>query len=519
MTTSKLTRAAGAAALACACLAAAPASAGPTVITQYGKITGKVAEGMKEFLGIRYAAPPVGALRWQPPQPVPANLFTKDATNFGPHCAQPASPYGIASNSEDCLYLNVYVPDKRRAQNAKPLPVMFWIHGGALLVGESDDYDPVGLVTNNDVIVVTTNYRLGYLGFLATSGLDAEGHLLGNYGLQDQQFALDYVRTNIAAFGGDPSRVTMFGQSAGGLSTLSNLVSPTASGLFSRAIIESGAYVTGLQFPSVSQAETTGAAIAQALGCSPTDTACLRAASVSSIVTLDGAAGLSLTPIVDGTTLPLSPGPALQTGKFNRVPLMNGAAHDEYRQFLTADADLTAQEYPGALAGIYGQTLGAAIAAEYPVGRYAKPVLALAAVITDQTFACQARLIDRLASHYVPVYGYEFNDRHAPQDFLPPAGYPYGAYHASEIQFLFDIPKLPGTRPLDGAEMHLSDVMQKYWTNFTRDASPDGRGVPAWSAYAKGSDILESLLPATPVPESDFSHVHHCAFWAPIDQP
>ncbi len=500
------------------CLPLATASAAPVVITQYGKITGKVAEGMNEFLGIRYAAPPVGAARWQPPQPVPAGLETKIATSFGPHCAQPASPYGIASDSEDCLYLNVYVPHEHRAKNAPPLPVMFWIHGGALVVGESDDYDPVKLVTDNNVIVVTTNYRLGYLGFLAEAGLDAEGHLAGNYGIQDQQFALNWVRTNIAGFGGDPARVTIFGQSAGGLSTLSNLVSPTAYGLFSRAIIQSGAYVTGLQLPTLAQGEANGATIAQDLGCDVADTACLRAASVASLVALSGTAGLSLTPFVDGTTLPLSPGAALQGGHFNRVPVMNGSTHDEYRQFLGADAGLTADQYPAVLASIYGQALGTAIAAEYPVGKYAKPVLALAAVITDQTFACQARQVDRAASRYVPVYGYEFNDRRAPQDFLPPAGYSYGAYHASEIQFLFDIPKLPGTRPLDAAEMHLSDAMVKYWSNFARAASPDGRGAPAWSPYAKGADIVQSLLPGAPVPESDFAHVHHCAFWAPVDK-
>ena len=193
---------------------------------------------------------------------------------------------------------------------------MFWIHGGALVVGESDDYDPVKLVTDNNVIVVTTNYRLGYLGFLAEAGLDAEGHLAGNYGILDQQFAMSWVRTNISAFGGDPARVTMFGQSAGGLSTLSNLVSPTAYGLFSRAIVQSGAYVTGLQLPTLAQGEVNGATIAQDLGCAVSDTACLRAASVDDLVTLAGAAGLSLTPFVDGTTLPLSPGAALQSGHF-----------------------------------------------------------------------------------------------------------------------------------------------------------------------------------------------------------
>ena len=217
--------------LACAAsafaLAAGSAGAAPVAITQNGPVTGTVAEGMKEFLGIRYAAPPVGAMRWQPPQPVPESLATHTATSFGPHCAQPPSAYGVASDTEDCLYLNVFVPDKPRPANAPKLPVMFWIHGGALVVGESDAYDPAKLV-GEGIIFVSINYRLGYFGYFATSGLDAEGHLAGNYGLQDQQFALDWVRRNIEGFGGDPSRVTVSGESAGGLSTLSNLVPPTA---------------------------------------------------------------------------------------------------------------------------------------------------------------------------------------------------------------------------------------------------------------------------------------------------
>jgi para-nitrobenzyl esterase len=503
--------------LACAAWAA-PAYAAPTATTQNGRVTGVAAEGMDEFLGIRYAAPPLGALRWQPPQPVPQAMATKTATSFGGHCAQPPSAYGTASSTEDCLFLNVFAPAGKRQAGAKPLPVMVWIHGGALLVGESDSYDPVRLVNTGDVIVVTINYRLGYFGFLAESGLDAEGHVAANYGLQDQQFALDWVRRNIAGFGGDPAKVTVFGESAGGLSVLSNLVSPTAYGLFSRALVESGAYA--LTLPSLSAAEASGNAIAAGLGCAAADTACLRAATVSQVLTAEATAGLSVTTIVDGTTLPLSINAALKGGKFNRVPVLNGSNHDEYRLFLPADVGLTAAQYPDALAGIYGPAFGAAIAAEYPVGKYAKPVYALAAVITDQTFACGARAVDRWISPYEPVYAYEFNDRRAPEGNLPPVpGYHYGAAHAIEIPFIFDTPELPGTRAFTPAEQRLSDTMVKYWTAFARAGQPDEAGVPGWTPYANRSGIVQSLVAPTPAPETGLAGEHHCTFWQPLLDP
>ena len=503
-------------AVALAVAFAGTAHARPVARTQSGTVTGIAAEGMDEFLGIRYAAPPTGPLRWQPPQPVPADIATHTATAFGAHCAQPASAYGIASASEDCLFLNVYRPE-RRDRDWAGLPVMVWIHGGALVVGESDLYDPVKLATDGNVIVVTINYRLGYLGFLASSGLDAEGHAAANYGLMDQQFALDWVRRNIAGFGGDPNKVTMFGESAGGLSVLSNLVSPTAHGLFRRAIVESGAYA--LQLPSLVQAETSGNAIAGLLGCTPADTACLRRVPVTAILTQDAAAGLSVTTIVDGTVLPLSINTALSQGRLSGSAVMNGSNHDEYRQFLSAYAGLTAAQYPGALAGLYGEALGATVAAKYPVADYAQPVLALAAAITDQTFACPARLVDRWTSRLVPTYAYEFNDETAPEDFLPPAGYPFGAYHASEIQFLFDIPKLPGTPPLTAAEERLSAEMVAYWTGFARDGSPNGRGAPDWSRFEADDGNFQSLVPPHAVVETDFAAAHHCAFWEPVINP
>lgn len=497
-------------------LAVLPALAAPVAITQDGRVTGKLGEGMKQFLGIRYAAPPVGDLRWQPPQAVPESMATHTATSFGPHCAQPPSAFGRASNSEDCLYLNVYAPEATK--DTGKLPVMFWIHGGALVVGESDDYDPVRLVTGGNVIVVTINYRLGYFGFLAETGLDAEGHVAGNYGLLDQQFALDWVRRNIARFGGDPSRITIAGESAGGLSVLSNLVSPSAYGLFDRAIIESGGYA--LSLPTLAQAEGVGAVIAGGLGCQPADTACLRAASADQILAQEASAGLSVTTIVDGTTLPQSINTALAAGQFNRVPVLDGSNHDEYRLFLTAEAGLTADQYPGVLAGIYGATLGAAVAQKYLVGRYAQPVYALAAVITDQTFACTARQVDRWVARYVPTFAYEFNDENAPEGSLPPIpGYSYGAAHASELQFLFDLPSLPGTPALSVAETRLAGTMVKYWTDFVRGASPDGRGTPQWSPYAEATDAFQSLVPPVPSSESGFARAHHCGFWKPLINP
>ena len=496
---------------------AAAAHAAPTARTQNGTVTGTTAEGMDEFLGIRYAAPPTGDMRWQPPLPVPASMATHKATAFGPHCAQPASPYGVASNTEDCLYLNVYAPAGTRPANAKPLPVMVWIHGGALVVGESDSYDPVRLVTKGDVIVVTINYRLGYFGFLATSGLDAEGHLAGNYGLLDQQFAMDWVRRNIAGFGGDPANVTIFGESAGGLSVLSNLVSPTAYGLFNAAIVESGAYA--LSLPSLAQAESTGASVASGLGCAPTDTACLRAANTQAVLATEASAGLSITTIVDGTTLPASINTALKAGQFNRVPVLNGSNHDEERLFTVPYANITAAEYNATIPALYGPTLGAEILKAYPAKAYTQPVLALAAVLTDQTFACTARQVDRWVSRYVPTYAYEFNDENAPEDSLPPSGYPFGAAHATEIQFLFTTPVLPGTPNLTAKERVLSSDMVQYWTSFAKRTSPDSGKVPEWEPYADGSDVFQSLVPPNPAPETGFAADHHCGLWAPLINP
>src|SRR5579884_1310047 len=210
----------------------------PIALTESGFVIGSTTNGVNQFLGIPYAAPPLGSLRWMPPERYgffPG--FVLHATQFGSACTQPG---GIGS--ENCLFLNVYTPHMESGDRREHrLPVMFWIHGGGLIEGSSTPYNPERLVKKG-VIVVTINYRLGYLGFFAQSAIDAEGHLNGNYGLMDQQFALKWVRRNIASFGGDPDRITIFGESAGGQSVYAQLASPLAAGMFRGAISESGSY-------------------------------------------------------------------------------------------------------------------------------------------------------------------------------------------------------------------------------------------------------------------------------------
>src|SRR6266852_8638664 len=318
-------------ALTTVALAASGATGGeraPVVATRDGRVRGISSGGIERFLGVPYAMPPVGDLRWRPPQPHGHWRGVREATAFANHCPQPASPFGLASTTEECLYLNVFRPardghdDEEGDQEGdgdreERLPVMVWIHGGALLVGESDDYDPVRLVQHG-VVVVTINYRLGVLGFLAHPALSAESPVQasGNYGVMDQQAALRWLERNIASFGGDPRRVTIFGESAGGLSVHSHLASPLSAGLFHRAIVESGAYA--LSQPSLAQAEAQGAAVASLAGCSDQTPACLRAAPVETLLAaLAATHTASVVPDVDGKVLTQTIGAAFASGQFN----------------------------------------------------------------------------------------------------------------------------------------------------------------------------------------------------------
>ena len=367
----------------------------PIALTESGLVIGFRSNGVNEFLGIPYAAPPVGNLRWRPPQRYGSFPgFFLEATQFGSECTQ------AGGGSENCLFLNVFTPPGASGNGGGPgLPVMFWIHGGGLTEGSSNPYDPRQLVKTG-VIVVTINYRLGYLGFFAQSAIDAEVHLKGNYGLMDQQFALKWARRNIAAFGGDPHRVTIFGESAGGQSVYANLASPLAAGLFSGAIAESGSYAEFQDYFSdiitLVQGETTGssavpsgAAIADSVGCTNQKVSCLRAVPASTMVAGEP---FPVYPFVDGTLLTQTISAAFASGEFNQVPVISGSNHDEYRLFVAVDYDLvgnpilTAAEYDTAVNALWGPELSPPVLALYPFSNYPFGGEALGASGTDGVF-------------------------------------------------------------------------------------------------------------------------------------
>src|SRR5215831_13563694 len=486
--------------LAAGAVSAAPPGS-PIVATDRGPIRGLAIVGMEVFRGIPYAAPAVVDLRCRPPQEPARWTGGLDATQFANHCPQIPSPYGIASLTEDCLYLNVFTPPKTNEGRPHLLPVMVWIHGGGLFLGESDGYDPSRLVAE-DAVVVTINYRLGTLGVLAYPALTAESSYggSGNYGLMDQQAALRWVQRNIRAFGGDPDNITIFGESAGGYSVHAQLASPQAAGLFHKAIVESGAY--SLTQSSLATAEAQGVAFATAAGCA--DITCLRALSVAAIL----AAGPRSTVFanIDNFVLTQSMQAALTSGQFNRVPTIVGSNHDEWRLFVAqtekvTGTALTSAGYPGAIAalGIPAALVPFLANVAYPLAAYGSPSEALGALGTDLVFACNAAKSARLLSQYVPTFHYEFADAEAAMLYFPPQiSFPTGAYHASELGYLFVLSQTPVPFPgFTPAQQQLSDTMVSYWTQFAKTGDPNGAGVPAWPQYGP-SRPFQSLTPPTP---------------------
>lgn len=489
----------------------------PVVATDKGYVEGTSSDNMLEFKGIPYAAAPVGELRWKAPEPAARWLGKRSATAYGSACPQVATAFGVASTNEDCLYLNVYTP-----KGTGPYPVMVWIHGGAFIYGEGGaGYDPSKLVAQG-VAVVTVNYRLGAFGFLAHPALTAEqGAGSGNYGLMDQQAALQWVKTNIANFGGNPANVTIFGESAGGYSVLAQVASPLAAGLFQKAIVQSGAY--GLtNSPTLAQAETgslapkryTGTTFGTRAGCTDQSLACLRGLTTAQI--LAAQAEGDYTPTIDNKVLRSTLVTAFATGNFNKVPVIQGSNTDEYsllsaatldaRGNLISDANYMALINPPVL----GKTVDG-INAQYPRANYETAAEVYDAVFTDLAFACSGRVAARLLSAHVPTYSYEFNDRNAPMLFLPPTMRPrWGAYHAGEIQYLFPTTK-PGVTYTADQEA-LKAQMVNYWTQFAKTGNPAGSG-PSWPQYSMANDTFMSLNPGTSSVTTDFATRHKCAFW------
>jgi len=517
-----------------------------TVVTESGPLRGISQSGENRFLGIPYAAPPVGALRWRPPQPRGKWLGLLDATQFGSICPQTFADPNKVVGKEDCLFLNIYTPngdsnyqDQSGDGEGDGLAVMVWIHGGGYSNGSGGETDPSPLVDGGHVIVVTINYRLNVLGFFAQSALDAEGHPSANYGLMDQQFALRWVRRNIKAFGGDPNRVTIFGHSAGGQSVYFHLVSPASGGLFQRAIAQSGAvgasFAPYLAMQTLQNAEPAGDAFSATVGCPDLSTQCLRKQSASILVQALPFSG----PVVDGKIIPEAPGAAFPAGHFHHVPVISGSDHDERRLNLINDellgpGPVTDAAYPDQVAAFLGvpnpdpSGLLQYFLDHYPLTDYPPPPgvmsapLALGALETDGLPACPARIADEGLSQYTTTYAYEFADENAPlpyalpfayfqaaPGFVPsPLSFPAGAYHGSELFYLFNF-----GATLDTDQQHLADTMIRYWSHFARTGDPNVDGTPQWPLYSVATDQFQLLRPPTPIVKLDFATDHKCAVW------
>ena len=516
-------------------VAAAPAAAAsdPSLVrTVNGVVKGIVNSNNRQFLGIPYAAPPVGNLRWQAPQPPASWSGIRDATHFSNICIQVGSPLtGVTQKgvvgSEDCLYLNVYTPYPVRGL----LPVMVWIHGGGFVGGAASLYDPSIIAERGKTIVVTINYRLGVFGYLALPGLSAENAsgTSGNYGLQDQQAALQWVRANIAQFGGNPFRVSIFGESAGGASVCDQIASPYAAGLFQRAITESGPCAARAQTLATSKAN--GTAFANSLGCSTGTVACMRALPASTLVAVatlnPNRLPLSFSPNVDGVILPHAVPDALASGKYNHVPVLEGTNLNEDTIFVLAQISatgtpipLTAAQYGAILQAMFGAA-SAQVLAHYPVTSSVSPDQALADAVTDSRFACPAHMADMLFAGGMRTYAYEFSDPN-PFELIPlpltPPDFALGDAHATELTYVFQGLLGGATIPLTPAQLGLSNQVIDYWTTFAATGQPNGSTTPFWPRYQARSDLFQSLTSAGngPHPISDFSSEHQCSFWATL---
>ena len=527
-----------AACLLASTLAARAADTSARVTTADGQVVGLVFPDHREFLGIPYAQPPVGNLRWAAPRAAKPWTTPIQAKTLGNECAQiaDAALYEPLTTTEDCLSLNVWTPTYPSAKG--PLPVMVWFHGGGFTDGASDHddgYDGTALATKGNVILVSVNYRLGVLGFLATSSLSSADKQAqsGNYGFQDQQLALRWVQANAAAFGGDPTRVTIFGQSAGGEAVCDHLASPFSRGLFQRAIPESGADCAFTP-PTLAQAEQTGAGVVSLLGCTGASdvNACLRSKTPAEVLATVGVPGgypANASPNTGNPILPLRPLDAINAGRFNKVPVMVGSVHDEATIFDVPYYAITAAEYAPALQSGFGLSASQAlqVVAEYPAASYATPVAALNVAIDDRD-ACTSAPGQTALAAKTPTYAYEFDQTNVPNLYnvpLPP-GYYLGAYHASEVVLVFQTEPLTagGQNLLTPQLLSVSDQLIQYWTRFAANGDPNnaagqprsaGKAPPYWPVFSAADQDRQELSSDTST-KTDYQQNHRCAFWAGV---
>jgi para-nitrobenzyl esterase len=471
-------------------------------------LKGQADGALNVFKGIPYALPPVGARRWKPPAPMPRWAGVKSALDFSPECVQPQSTMpGIYSGapvpmSEDCLTMNIWAP-----AHARKAPVFFWIYGGALWGGSNRDplYDGSRLAAQG-VVVVVINYRLGVLGWLAHPELSAESPLKisGNYGLLDQIAALHWVKHNIAAFGGDPSNVTIAGESAGGLSVMYLLASPEARGLFTKAIAESAYMVSTPNLKEAKygspSAEQSGVDLATALHAP--DIAALRAMDAEKLSTAAAMARFAPFGAVDGHVLPGQLVDVFDKGEQAHVPILAGFNAGEIRSLrvLAPPVPASAADYEKTIRAQYGD-LADDFLKLYPSDNMQESILA---TTRDALYGWTAvRLVKKQTAIGQPSFLYFFDHGYPAEDNAN-----LHAFHASELPYVFGTmdrtaslwPKIPATP----TETKLSDAMIGYWTSFAKTGSPTAEGEPSWQPYdsteaymdfTDGPHMADHLLP------------------------
>lgn len=481
--------------LAAALGLASPALAEPPVAqTTSGAVAGERQDGVRIFKGLPYAAPPVGQGRWRPPGPPASWTDVRDATRFGAACPQPpARPGSIyasahAAVSEDCLFLNVWAPEA-----AHDAPVFVWIHGGSLVTGAGSEamYDGAELARQG-LVVVTINYRLGVLGYLAHPELSAESPdgVSGNFGLMDQIAALEWVRDNIAAFGGDSDNVTVAGESAGALSVMYLMASPAARGLFQKAIAQSAYMISTPELKDARHGAPSAEAAGVELGrrLEARSLARLRAMDADQLTLQAVLAGFQPWATIDGRLLPRQLVETFDRGEQAPVPLLAGFNEGEIRslRFLAPPTPDSPTDYEATIRARYGD-LAEDFLALYPAAELAGSVLAAP---RDALYGWTAeRLAERQTALGQDAWLYLFDH-----------GYPAAesadlhAFHAAEIPYVFGThdrtplkwPKPPETP----AEAALSTAMTHYWASFARDGAPAAAGAPAWRPYAEGEAFL-----------------------------
>lgn len=517
---------------AAAVAAQAPPSCTPgtTAQTKDGPVCGLTANSITSYLDIPYAASPVGDLRWEPPRPHAPWTTVLQATTPARECPSPGFPPGsppAAGTGEDCLYLKVEVP--AGAEPGDNLPVMYEIHGGGFL-GTALTNDGDNLVRSGKVVYVFVNYRLGILGFLADKAL---GPHSGDYGLQDQQAGLRWVQQNIAGFGGNPGNVTVFGESAGGASTCDQVASPTAKGLFQRAISVSGFYNyqdnivwskadCKSSYFTEAQAQKAGAQFAKKVGCgnAANVAACLRSVPAATLVENGGqfiepTAGGTIGPIVNGTTLTMSPAKAFATGHVNHVTLISDVGRDEFNGGVYTNppglnvvvADTPAQ-YRQLVREQFGP-LAPTVERLYPLSQYQSPYTAYRTIMADSASVCPMLQTSQELSRYIPVYA-DINT-----DADNPAGenlqLPLGAQHSGTNGLVHFPPS-----QLDPNQAALQNQLLAEWTYFAHTGNPSAPQTPAWALYSGSQHPTMLLQPADTsqtTPAAFIVAQHNCAFW------